>query len=408
MSTRHRSPDHGVKRRSKGWRLVCGVHLGAMLATAGFTAHAGQFPQSALSLGMATRPEYVDPATLLFVFPQLAGITDSQIFALGLGTGEGLGVVGQTRGHGFFLLSQPTNLGTSLFQAGWGGSWRGFRAGVAGRAARAVDERGELYIEDNPFTPDDGRIRFDGVERTLWQGSAGLGFSADHIELDLDMDVHQVDAQLTYLDLGFGTPFADTALVVLESISDPSFGGTARVRGFFGAGVEAVAVGGWSEVDERYDGLQYVDGLEDFVLDQKQENWFTGLSISFPAGRLDRLTLTGHWQHAEAGSNRGTASSQRSTTTDEGTISFALEQQLWRELHGRAGVALSYRQMETRDSRIYGSLQRYESFSSDASFRDDFSWGVSYQWRNVDLQAAVRETLPLSSLFFAIDVCVRP
>ncbi|HZL84654.1 MAG TPA: hypothetical protein VFD07_04670 [Candidatus Krumholzibacteria bacterium] len=32
---------------------------------------------------------------------------------------------------------------------------------------------------------------------------------------------------------------------------------------------------------------------------------------------------------------------------------------------------------------------------------------VSDQWRNVDPQAAARETLPLSSLFFAIDVCVR-
>ena len=398
-----------AKRKTRWWCLVGGVPLGSMLVAIGFTARAQQFPPSALSLGMATRPEYVDPATLLFVFPQRAGISDSQIFALGLGMSEALGVIGQTRGHGFFLLSQPTSDNSSLFQAGWGGSLGGLRAGVAGRAARAVDERGDLFIYDDPFIPNDGRLFFDGAERTLWQGSAGLGFSTDHVDVDLDMDVHQVDAQLTFLELEFGSPSADTALVVLESTNDPSFGGTARFLGRFGGGVEAVAVGGWSRFEDNYDGLEYASsGLEDFVLDQEQESWFAGLSVSLPAGRIDRLTFAGHWQHAELGLSNRTARYQRSTTTEVGTISFALEQQLWRELHGRAGVALAYRQSETRDSRLHGSPQHLESYASNADFIDDFSWGVSYRWRNFDLQAAVRETLPLSTLFFAIDVCVRP
>ncbi len=408
---RHESPPVGARRKTRLWRLVCEASLGAMLAAGGVTARAGEFPQSALALGMATRPEYVDPATLLFVFPQRAGITESQIFALGLGTSEALGAVGHTRGHGFFLLSQPTSpfYNTSLFQAGWGGSWHGFRAGVAGRATRVVEERGDLRIDVNPVTSDDGRIFFDGVERTFWQGSAGLGFSADHVEVDLDVDVHQVDSELSYLELEFGSPYADTSLVVLESTNDPSFGGTARFRGRFGGGVEAVAAGGWRRFEDNYDGLEYAgSGLEDFILDQNQENWFAGLSVSLPVGRLDQMTFTGHWQHVEVGRRNNSARYLGSTTTDDGSISFALQQQLWRELHGRAGIALLYRQSESSESRLYGSPQRYEEFSSNADFDEDFSWGVSYQWRNVDLQAAVRETLPLSYPFFAIDVFVRP
>ncbi len=385
----------------------------AVLALAASAADAGEFPNTAFASSMTTRSEYVDEAALLFVFPERAGIAGSRILALDLGGSEALGAVGSARGHGFFLLSQrssPLAL-SSLLQAGWGVAWHGMRLGVAGRAARSQEESGRLFAYYNPVPgqPDEYDLGFDGYERTLWEGALGLGCGGERVELDVAVDVHAIDAQLTFLDLQYGSPFADTTLVALESVSDPVFGGAGRLRWRLGGAAEMVGAGGWSRFEEDFEGIQYfASDLSNVFLERDLESWFAGLSASFPAGRIDWLAMTGHWRHLEDDLRNNSSRQQRTTTNEDGVLSIALRQALWRDLWGQAGIAVAYHRFEENSLSVDSNSRLFESRRSNASFSEDFAWGVSYVWRNVDLRAAVRETLPISNLFFALDFTVHP
>src|SRR5262245_36059832 len=192
---------------------VAGWMTGA-LAFAVTDAGAGEFPSTAFSSSLSTLPEYVDEDALLFQFPQRAGVTSSRFFAFGLGSGEALGVAGNWRSQGFFLLSQPGTLfGSSLLQGGWGATWRGLRLGVAGRAARTHEETGYLYTFSDRFYGNQLRLDFDGTERTLWEGSFGLGLGGEQAEVDLALDMTSIQAELSYLHLDYGQPGGDTTLV---------------------------------------------------------------------------------------------------------------------------------------------------------------------------------------------------
>ncbi|HZM17602.1 MAG TPA: hypothetical protein VFE28_16530 [Candidatus Krumholzibacteria bacterium] len=389
---------------------VAGWMTGA-LAYAATDAGAGEFPITAFSSSLSTLPEYVDEEALLFQFPQRAGVTNTRLFAFGLGSREALGVAGNWGSHGFFLLSQQGTLfGSSLLQGGWGASWRGLRLGVAGRAARTHDEAGSLYTSQDPFYGNQLTVDFDGTERTLWEGSFGLGLGGKNAEVDLAVDVTSIQAELTYLHLDYGRPPADTTLVHLESTEDLGLGGVARLRWHLGGGVEVVGAGSWHRVEDNYDGLEYIASrLSTVLLEHELESWFAGLSVSFPAGRIDWIAFTAHWQHLEDGQRNSSARNQSTVTDEDGILSVALRQQLWQDLWGQAGVEIGYSQLERHETRLSSDGQSLqERVSTSSTLSENFAWGVSYVWRNVDLRAAVRETLPISNLFFALDFTVHP
>ena len=390
----------GLNRLLVVFVLVLGCLVGPPRVVRG-----GDLPITAFSSSLDTPPAYVDSASLLFRFPQRAGTMSSQVFAFNLGSRSAVGAMGNTHGQGFFVLSQPEDLNSSsLFQAGWGGSWSFLRTGLAARATRRANEVTQLSTSDLQSS-----VRFEGAEFTLWEGSFGIGLGGESAAVDLALDVQRFDSKLSYLSLDYGVPEGDTTLVYLESDDDLSFGGAARIHVPAGA-AELVGFGSWRRLDADYAGLEYEQSqLSNSTLVRELEGWTAGISASFPAGRLDELIATAQWRHDEDLNLNNAVRFQQQRTVDEGILAVALHQKLWRELWGQSGVLLAYTKQETDRDSFYGSPgSRYRTIETSEDFKQDFSWGVSYIWRNFDLRAAVRETFPISNLFFALDVYIRP
>ena len=368
-------------------------------------AAAVEFPVSAYAASLDTPPELIDPLSLLFRLPQRAALTETQIFVFTTSSDEALGALGNTHGQGFFVLAQPhDNPPGSTFHAGWGGGLGALRLGLAGRASRRQEETLRMTTLDAEFQGD-----YEGAERTLWEGSAGLGIGRDRFEVDVAIDATRLDATESYVYLQANVPYADTTLVYMESDNDWSHGGSAALRVRLAGDVELAAAGFWSRLETTYTGLDYIQSrLSDIVVERSNERWSAGLCATFPAGVFDWMAVSGRWLSTESEYWDRSAADYNFVTSEQGQLSLALRQNLWRELWGHAGVAIAYTRTNNRFEEIRYDGAVYRRDEGSERFTQDFSCGASYSWRNIDLRAAVRETLPLSDLFFALDVVVRP
>lgn len=369
------------------------------------SARAVEFPVSAYAASLDTPPELVDPLSLLFRMPQRAALTESQIFVFTGSSDEALGAIGNTHGQGFFLLAQPhVNPPGSTFHAGWGGNLSALRLGLAGRASRRQEESLRMTTREAEFSGD-----YEGAERTLWEGSIGLGVGRERFEVDATIDATRLDAKESFVFLEANQPYADTTLVYLESDDDWSYGGAAALRARFGGDVELCAAGFWNRLETTYTGIDYIQSdLSAIEVERCYERWSAGLCAAFPAGMFDWLAVSGRWLSTETEQWDRSAADYRLETFEQGQLSLALRQNMWRDLWGHAGVAVAYTRSKNHYEEINfdGGLWRRDEGSE--RFSQDFSCGASYSWRNIDLRAAVRETLPLADLFFALDVIVRP
>jgi hypothetical protein len=395
-----------VQRRSASALrgVACVVALLAGTAWTGSPCWAGQVPDNAQSRSLQMRPEFLDDVSLLFLYPQRAGVASSGIVSFVRDGGiDGLGAVGNTHSNGLFLLLQPgrgTLGNNSLVQAGWGGSWSGVRFGLAFRGGHDVSED----INRQQFPPPAAEeFSGDSQNFTRMEGAFGVGVEVDRLELDVEAEITRED-----ITLQFARVDSDTMAASIENTADPFWGTAGRLGIRLTPTAELIAVGSWVDnARQTLEGLQLADSRVSSVrLEQDFERWSAGVAIRFETPRIDLLSLSSHWDRNETPifQFRSYNGKQR---LDTARFGISVQHRLWRELEGRAGLEARYQKSVTELRQDQPGRYTLSSTATTKDVSQLFAWGVSYEWRNFEVRTSVEQTLDLLNLFVALDLIVE-
>lgn len=376
------------------------------------TAWAAEYANSALATSLGMAPELVDEMSLLFRLPQRAGLTSSRLFALFNReyyyspfeqfptVVSSFGVVAQTHGNSFFLFAQPSSfLGNRTFlQAGWGGTWSIWRAGIAVRGGRTESESSDSRVyHDGRTYGSESSSRF-----SLWEGSVGIGVGGEEgAALDAALDVRRPEQEAHALSMQ-----PDTSFSWLESPSDVFYEVVGRLRLPLSSNAALVAVGSWGLMEtDLENAVTRQDSLVRHTTAQRLERWSGGALVSFATARIDWLGLSFYWRHEEVPSSVS-ATSINGDRAEQIVLSVALRQRVWRELQAQGGVHL-LRGKTGSVNRGFNSSYDYTYEDEQETFAGSFTWGLSGTWRRFDGRVALDQRLDLGNLFVALDAVMR-
>lgn len=389
-----------------------------LIALFALPSFAGEVPESALSRSLRIRPQFLDGEGLLFAFPQRAARAEAQVFAsTGFSSydylsdydptfGAGLGILARAGRVGFFVLTQDTPdwmYGSStLYQAGLGTRASVCRFGAAVRGAYRSDQSIQSRDEINGdyWDVDASTV----LQRTI-EGAFGFGFGAGLLELDLAVEWLRSRQEIGRLDR---FTIIDTLFAQGRNEVDGAWGCSARLGAPLGGGARVVASGSWIRPEHDWRSAFLADTLFSAAEGRsRSETWHAGLAVSVPTSIVDRVVVSSMLRVRERFdlSTSGYQYGWSTTRYRNWWVAGSVEHSFIDRWTVRAGVEGRYEKLSEASDYFsqYNPDERNVRSSARESAGTDFSWGSSYQWRNIRLDGSVSTTLSLGSPLAALD-----
>lgn len=372
------------------------------------SASASEVPENAYSRSLSIPPVYLDYPSLLFQHPQWAGRVESQILGFSSSRYDedelGLGAVVKWGPHALFVLSQPqlslkpgfsSSSESVLLQAGSSIALGPLHLGAAVRSASKID-RG--YDSDYRSGYEHDKLKDQILELAFGVGTGSL---ERNIDVTIAARYGEKDA------ISFRAPESgDTTSINLDSDNGTRLFVGARGKLPVGKEASLTAAAHWGDRSESWIGDQISgENVQRIKYDPHGDTWAVGVSLAAPAEHVQRVILTAHYDSRRDPDVYSVRSSQvelRRHVRRRASFGVSLFRNLWRSIDMQAGIRKVYEWNETHRRRI-----RFEGMelTSDEreEFWDEFSWGASYQWKNLSLVGAVSTTLSLEQFFLSLD-----
>jgi hypothetical protein len=387
-------------------------------------AACGYVPESAYSRSLGLDPALLDYPSQMFRLPEMAPLYAPQAFAFSESRDElGLGASIKVGSQRLLVLSQPRPVrsgaatyspgyaigGTTMLQAGWGGSLSGVRLGLAARGfiEQGWDDDSYQYFG---YYYDDRRGYSEGRTRVL-EGAFGIGIGTRRGRLDAAVESRWVNMDDGMAELSNSNGNETAVLAAFHRSGKPFYSYVLQAQLPVGPRSDLLATGSWGGHHESWGGylLADVQGTQiDSVaqLESYEDAWMAGAALRTATAFLDRMTVAASYRSSKTpdfSAGQGDLSSRYSTAR-QGRISLSLEKQLRGPLHAQAGLDKFY--TFTRLSAVLLSPNNHVDFSTtqDEATTDRFSWGLTYSWRKIRLAGSLQTTLDLMSPFAALDV----
>ena len=404
------------------WLPVVILIATSSLLSARSPALAGDVPASARSLSLGIEPEFLDDTGLIFAYPQRAASAPAQVFALGTNRGPsgagGMAPIG--RGQAF-LLSQSILLDQgrvvsengAAARIGWAGRRGAWQVGLA---AGGYLERSTGGTETESWyggSHHDYELRLYNRNSRTAETTAGMGLVGGRGSLDAAWS-------MTWEDRKDGSAHYEPESGSEESYSTAIFTGdgrplhAVRLRGRWGSkdGEELVAFGGWRGRSEgtavRLRGeLLGVDIDSAGAVHDYRDDWRVGLGFGRPAGSVDHLMLSvayGSSRFPVYGSYSGGNSYRETTVRRTGLVAISVREALPRRFVAHVGLRRGYAWTETSALWLYWPSRYALERSQTEATTTEFSWGLGWTWRNIEMTGALSTDLDFYHLFSTLFI----
>jgi len=404
-----------MRRTQNAFRIVAAAAL-LLLSIPGLTT-AGSIPLSAVSHSLSIQPELADYLTLTYQFPERAVLEESQIWSSGSGGTSaeyGAGAIGRKGPAAFYFLMQrrPHEAsmsgiyhagGRTIYESGIGIGGENFRGGIAYRGSYKSTESHDHYTEH--FYDEIRHVDRLRVERArVREASIGGGMKAGPVAVDLALDIWKSDghADAVYLESDSSVYHAE-----MEGVQNWALAG--RISAHLAEDVEIVAVGRWGRPEVRANGIAWEDTTyREFDWRRKRDQWYGGLSISFPTEFVDRLTISGMARIDEiAGPDLTYRDTEFKVSRSERFwIGASVEHCVIPELLLRAGVGAHYsRGVSFTEEQDVRYIEHHSESRSDGTDRS-FQWGATYRWKNILLNGSASTGFELYRPFYVVDIAI--
>jgi len=374
---------------------------------------AADAPGTAYSASVLTPVQLLEDAILFHQFPQLGSSLPTEVHMSAASASFGnpdiraLGANGRWGGQSAFLLShdEPVVSSSNLLQAGFGGAWGAFRAGLAGRGSRFRDTNEDT----DRFSDDSYRTRFSETVVEHGEVALGVGWSGGRAFLDLLGELQWNDGQ----ENAFEASFDDTTGFDLDV--DPSLRPRIAARWSVPVAAHTDLLGYATFQDASFtaDLVSFVGGaVATNRLDDYGHRWEVAVAVT-NTPRPSTLTRVhaayrnvrpGPAYDALTGFSPGLQT--RRTTTDVVQLGFSLERAIWWDLRFLAGLQAAFTFTDTSTRFESPDESRLDDRTTE-SLSQAFAWGLHRSFDPFVLTASVRTDLQLLEPIVALDARLR-